>query len=1422
MTHKLNFPRLSVKVLSALFVLVAAMLCATPAFATTPTILISQIMGAGGNGTNPYTSDYVELFNYGSSSVTLTGWSLQYASATSTTSSGIVYTIPTVTMPAGGYYLISGAVTANGGTTDPSDLITAAAISGYDGRVFLVDSVTALPSTSVNAPASDSTIIDMVGYGSTTEAVPNSYEGTSYAPGPTSSAISYTSYMQRTNICVNNYSNSTEWTLLLMPTPGTTPSTATNPVGASAPHNSNSTKTVCGASTPVATTTFTPASIVQGGSSLLTVAVSGAGTVTGVAANLSALGGSSAQPLYDDGTHGDATAGDGIYSFTVATTGAQATGGFAVTPSVTSGTAVVATTATLTVTTSVVATAIHTIQATPASYLNTVVNVTGIVTGVRSTGFYLETPTASQNNPLTTASEAIYVNTGTPLPAAAVVGNSVQLLGTVAYSQPAATGYLALALQLNSPSGYNILLTAQTLPTAVTLTSTNLSATGTTTQLLQYQSMRVSAPSMTTTSGTGGTLTETAETYVSNGQFYATLTGVARPFRAIGADSRDAAPTAGAPSAWTRWTAPTNLLLVDTAALGGAAVDVVTGSTVVPATGVLDYSSGQPDLMISSVTAERPVVVQGSPSTTATSSTASNLTVATLNMNRFYDTETTVTGATIITSGAYSGRLAKASNAIRNSMGFPDVIAVQEVESATELTALSAQISSDATSNSQTDPAYVGTMGTVGPNGYGVGFLTKPAKVTVSGSGTFGSGCGSYCYPNPTTGTNSAIWDTPPMYINAKALRGSIPANAYGMYIVNAEMLPTTGINSNTVSNLSTVGAGVRAKRLAQAQQLAGSVITLGTTQPIIVAADTNAYEFSDGYVDVNGILTNTQVAQNTVVSYNSNTYATGLTDLAPTLAATTRYTANESGISDTLDHIYYSASTPTGTTLQAVHIDSDYNATALNTTTTPLRTSSHDALVATVQVPALPAALTFNPNSLTFPAQIVGTSSASKPVVVTNTSTTAPITFTSIVASAGFSQTNNCTPSIAALGTCTINVTFSPTTAGSPTGTVLLTDNDTTGTQTITLSGTSYNLLTTNTTLTSAPTAPIFSQAVTLTATIPGNGTTAPTGTVTFKDGTNTLCSAVTVAGTASSVTATCAAGTALTATTHSLTAVYSGDTVYATSTGPLSLTVAPITSATSIVALPTSTTFGLPVALTAGVTSNLGTTPTGTVQFMDGTNAIGTAQTLTNGIATLSTSTLTVATHSITAVYSGTTTGTIYPTSTSTPVTVTVAPALVLDFTLTLGNSQMIVGGAIKAQSTSVTIIAVNGFSSAVSLTCSGLPAQSSCTFNPATVTPAGSGQSTLTISTAAASNAKPHFGFEKSSGFALAFTLLAAPFAFRKRKSALRLLALLVILLAGMQALTGCGSGTTPNGTATVTVTGTAATGQVHMATITLITQ
>jgi hypothetical protein len=97
------------------------------------------------------------------------------------------------------------------------------------------------------------------------------------------------------------------------------------------------------------------------------------------------------------------------------------------------------------------------------------------------------------------------------------------------------------------------------------------------------------------------------------------------------------------------------------------------------------------------------------------------------------------------------------------------------------------------------------------------------------------------------------------------------------------------------------------------------------------------------------------------------------------------------------------------------------------------------------------------SPSGLTFGSQSVGTTSASQPVTFSNTGNAA-LTITSIATSAKFGQTNNCEGSVAASGSCTINVTFSPTAIGQLTGTLTITDNSNGvagSTQTVALSGT-------------------------------------------------------------------------------------------------------------------------------------------------------------------------------------------------------------------------------------------------------------------------------------------------------------------------------------------------------------------------------
>jgi len=94
------------------------------------------------------------------------------------------------------------------------------------------------------------------------------------------------------------------------------------------------------------------------------------------------------------------------------------------------------------------------------------------------------------------------------------------------------------------------------------------------------------------------------------------------------------------------------------------------------------------------------------------------------------------------------------------------------------------------------------------------------------------------------------------------------------------------------------------------------------------------------------------------------------------------------------------------------------------------------------------------NPGSLAFGSQAAGTTSASQVVTLTN-SGSGTLSIGSIAASGDFTETNNCSSSLAANSSCTVNVTFSPRIAGADTGALTFTDNAPTSPQVVTLTGT-------------------------------------------------------------------------------------------------------------------------------------------------------------------------------------------------------------------------------------------------------------------------------------------------------------------------------------------------------------------------------
>jgi hypothetical protein len=104
------------------------------------------------------------------------------------------------------------------------------------------------------------------------------------------------------------------------------------------------------------------------------------------------------------------------------------------------------------------------------------------------------------------------------------------------------------------------------------------------------------------------------------------------------------------------------------------------------------------------------------------------------------------------------------------------------------------------------------------------------------------------------------------------------------------------------------------------------------------------------------------------------------------------------------------------------------------------------------ISVTSVSSGVTVTPSSLNFGSIVVGSSGAAQSVTLSSTNA---LTINSIVASGDFTQSNNCGSSLSAGGSCTINVTFSPTVTGARSGSVTINDSDSSSPQTVALSGT-------------------------------------------------------------------------------------------------------------------------------------------------------------------------------------------------------------------------------------------------------------------------------------------------------------------------------------------------------------------------------
>ena len=442
-------------------------------------------------------------------------------------------------------------------------------------------------------------------------------------------------------------------------------------------------------------------------------------------------------------------------------------------------------------------------------------------------------------------------------------------------------------------------------------------------------------------------------------------------------------------------------------------------------------------------------------------------------------------------------------------------------------------------------------------------------------------------------------------------------------------------------------------------------------------------------------------------------------------------------------------------------------------------------------------------------------------------------------IASASFptsfsESTSTCTLSSGTLSqgaSCTIGVQFTPQSGGTNSGNLVITDNHlnvTGSTQNVALSGTGVATVTQLAYIT-PPAATVTAGGNAGTSIIvaeenaSGTTVTAATDTITITvtgpNGYSKTYTATAVNGVATfnlgSAPLTAVGGytyTASVSATPSITNAVAAETVSA-----VTPTVV-VTSSANPVFIGTSVTY------TAKVTGLTGVTPTGTVTFYDGTTSLGTATLSSTGVATISAVPQAVGTHSITAVYAG---STAYNSATSSALA-----ELAQDFSIAVASGSAasidVLPGGTATFNLVITPLSGTTFPAAITLTQTGGPTSATVALSTANIASGASAASfTLNVATISApisSNRAPVFGGRAT---AVAFALLLMPLAGmrRFRKKWLRRLMALVLLVGGltsMAALSGCsfGSGYFGQGPATYTYTVTGTSGSLtHSTSVTL---
>lgn len=474
-----------------------------------------------------------------------------------------------------------------------------------------------------------------------------------------------------------------------------------------------------------------------------------------------------------------------------------------------------------------------------------------VVTAVGAGGFFMQTPTSRSDSDADTSDAIFVLYDGTTT---INVGDQVDVTGTVneffAFTRIDATGMDA---------SVTVDASNQTLPDPVefgaTVPSADPASPSCAIEYECYEGMRIRIATGTVNSGSQFFRSDpVAEMYITP--------TASRAFREKGLEYPGDTMNTDIPV----WDTNPEVFELDPDKLGLSNVSWVPGTTFA-ATGVLGYEFGGYELWPTELTLQTAGTALPRPVRQRNAGEVSVASLNLLNLNADEDD--------------YSTKLAKLSRYIREVLRLPDVVGIQEVFTIEALEALADRIKNEEASATYTAYLEAGNQS----DGANVGFLVR-SGVTVDAVTQHNK---SETFVNPTTNNNDILHDRPPLQLDA-----SVEGIDFSVIVIHNR------------SFISIDTDRVQVKRLKQAE----SVATLAQARQdskLIIVGDFNAYQFTDGYTDIVGVISGDFTASESKRP-GTDVVNPNLKNLIVDLAESERYSYIFRGNLQALDHALVNA----------------------------------------------------------------------------------------------------------------------------------------------------------------------------------------------------------------------------------------------------------------------------------------------------------------------------------------------------------------------------------------------------------------------------------------------------------------------------------------------------------------------------------